>query len=47
MHQQLWAYRAEAKIYLWVHERKRLNITVLGCDAVYVGHNVTHITEKC
>ena len=27
MHQQLWGYKVEEKIYLGVRERKRLNIT--------------------
>jgi hypothetical protein len=29
MHQQLWGYKVEDKIYLGVRERKRLNITYL------------------
>ena len=29
MHQQVWGYKVEEKIYLGLHERKGLNITVL------------------
>ena len=29
MHQQLWGYKVEEKLYLGVHEQKRLNTTVL------------------
>jgi hypothetical protein len=29
MNQQLWGYKAEEKIYLWVREQKRLNTTGL------------------
>jgi hypothetical protein len=29
MHQQLWGYKAEEKLYLGVREQKRLNTTVL------------------
>ena len=30
MHQQLWGYKVEEKIYLGVRERKRLNMTGLN-----------------
>ena len=30
MHQQLWGYKVEQKIYPGVHEREKLNITALG-----------------
>jgi hypothetical protein len=30
MHQQLWGYKVDDRIYLEVRERKRLNMTVLG-----------------
>jgi hypothetical protein len=30
MHQQLWGYKVEEKLYLGVHEQKRLNTTDLG-----------------
>jgi hypothetical protein len=29
MHQQLWGYKVEEKLYLGVHEQKRLNTAVL------------------
>ena len=29
MHQHLWGYKVEEKIYLWLREGKRLNITAL------------------
>jgi hypothetical protein len=29
MYQQLWGYKVEEKLYLGVHEQKRLNTTVL------------------
>jgi hypothetical protein len=29
MHQQLWEYKVEEKLYLGVREQKRLNTTVL------------------
>jgi hypothetical protein len=29
MHQQIWGYKVEEKLYVGVHEQKRLNITVL------------------
>jgi hypothetical protein len=30
MHQQLWGYKVEEKLYLGVREQKRLNTTGLG-----------------
>jgi hypothetical protein len=30
MHQQLWGYKVETKLYLGVREQKRLNTTDLG-----------------
>jgi hypothetical protein len=30
MHQQLWGYKVEEKLYVGVHEQKRLNTTALG-----------------
>jgi hypothetical protein len=30
MHQQLWGYKVEEKLYLGVREQKRLNTNVLG-----------------
>jgi hypothetical protein len=31
MHQQLWGYKVEEKLYLGVREQKRLNTAVLQC----------------
>ena len=39
MHQQLWGYKAEDKLYMGARERKRLNITGLGNS---VGNLKTH-----
>jgi hypothetical protein len=34
MHQQLWGYKVEEKLYVGVREQKGLNATVLGYDAL-------------
>ena len=33
MHQQLWGYKVEEKIYVGVRERKSLNIAILGHES--------------
>ena len=38
MHQQLWGYKVEEKIYLGVRERKRLNITGLEYQLLLLHH---------
>jgi hypothetical protein len=37
MHQQLWGYKVEEKLYLGLREQKRLNITALK-DVQYIGN---------
>jgi hypothetical protein len=37
MHQQLWRYKVEEKIYLGTGERKRLNITALDGTETEIG----------
>jgi hypothetical protein len=34
MHQQLWGYKVEEKLYVGVREQKRLNTTGLGYTAI-------------
>jgi hypothetical protein len=34
MHQQLWGYKVEEKLYLGVREQKRLNTTGLGYQSL-------------
>ena len=41
MHQQLWGYKVEEKIYLRVRERRRLNIT-----AVYYLPNIIGVIKS-
>ena len=36
MHEQLWGYKVEEKIYLGVRKRKRLNITALDRTATWI-----------
>jgi hypothetical protein len=50
MHQQLWGYRVEEKIYLGVRERERLNIAatvyyseINSTDTFKGAHNITSI----
>jgi hypothetical protein len=31
MHQQLWGYKVEEKLYLGEREQKRLNTVLVGC----------------
>jgi hypothetical protein len=46
IHQQLWGYRVEEKLYLGVREQKRLNTTGLKHFRGYVILWVTNITEE-
>jgi hypothetical protein len=44
MHQQLWGYKVEEKLYVGVREQKRLNTTGLHCEADWsVSSNVLNI----
>jgi hypothetical protein len=44
MHQQLWGYKVEEKLYLGVREQKRLNTTALEVNSHYKQH-VLHALE--
>jgi hypothetical protein len=40
MHQQLWGYKVEVKIYVGVREQERLNTTALYYNCVLLYANV-------
>jgi hypothetical protein len=45
MHQQLWGYKVEEKLYVGVREQKRLNTTGLRLHqyTAYVSHVLEHV----
>ena len=47
MHQQLWGYKVEKKIYVGVREQKRLNTTALNDSEKWILAFVTKITNIC
>jgi hypothetical protein len=42
MHQQLWGYKVEEKLYLGVHEQKGLNTTGLEC----IQHRIQWVSDN-
>jgi hypothetical protein len=47
MHQQLWGYKVEKKIYVGVREQKRLNTAALNDSEKWILAFVTKITNIC
>jgi hypothetical protein len=45
MHQQLWGYKVEEKLYLGVREQKRLNTTALDVPKLFVLFKNTNVKK--
>jgi hypothetical protein len=46
MHQQLWGYKVEEKLYVGVREQKRLNTAGLDCLSLFVGRSLWPVHVK-